>query len=130
MWLDHTAPGEAYEAFVEAWRREIDEAGPSGGFHAHGYDAANLLFAALETAAVEREDGTLVIGRAALREALAAVENYPGLTGLLTCQDESPHAGDCATGEALAIFQLTAAEVDDGNWPPPVVWTAAMAEGE
>ncbi|MCE2473888.1 MAG: branched-chain amino acid ABC transporter substrate-binding protein [Anaerolineae bacterium] len=122
--------GEAYAAFVETWRREIDEAGPSGGFHGHGYDAANLLFSALETVAVEREDGALIIGRAALRQALSEVEDYPGVTGSLTCQDESPHAGDCATGEALAIFQLTAAEVHDGNWPPPVLWTAAMAQAE
>ena len=122
--------GEAYAAFVETWRREIDEAGPSGGFHGHGYDAANLLFSALEMVAVEREDGALIIGRSALRQALSEVEDYPGVTGSLTCQDESPHAGDCATGEALAIFRLTAAEVHDGNWPPPVLWTAAMAQAE
>ena len=61
---------------------------------------------------------------------MSAVEDYDGLTGSLTCQDESPYAGDCATGEALAIFQLGDAEVHDGNWPPPVVWTAGMAEGE
>ena len=113
---------------MESWKREIDEAGPSGGFHAHGFDAANLLFAATEAAATERDDGTLVIGRGALREALAATEYYPGLTGSLTCQDESPHAGDCATGEALAVFQLGASEIHDGNWPPPVVWTMAKAE--
>ena len=50
-------------------------------------------------------------------EAVAAVGNYDGLTGSLTCQDESPQAGDCATGETLAILQLTADEVRDGNWP-------------
>ena len=111
--------GEAYEAFLARWRQEIDEAGPTGGFHAHGYDAANLLLEAVEAVATERDDGTLVIGRGALREALTAVENFAGLTGSLTCQDESPYAGDCATGEALAIFQLSAAEVHDGNWPPP-----------
>lgn len=122
--------GAAYEAFLDIWRRDIDEAGPSNIFHAHAYDAANLLFTALESAAVEREDGALIIGRAALREALSAVEDYPGLTGSLTCQETSPHAGDCATGEALAIFQLTAAEILDGNWPPPVVWTASMAAAE
>ena len=122
--------GEAYEAFVDTWRREIDGAGPTGGFHAHGYDAANLLFDAVAAVAEERADGTLVIGRQALRDALAAVEDYAGLTGSLTCQDESPHAGDCATGEALAILQLTAAEVHDGNWPPAVVWSAAMAHDE
>ena len=122
--------GEAYEAFLHTWRQEIDEAGPTGGFHAHGYDAANLLLDAVEAVATERDDGTLVIGRQALREALAAVENYAGLTGSLTCQEESPYAGDCATGEALAIFQYTGAEINDGNWPPPVVWTAAMASAE
>jgi len=56
------------------------------------------------------------------------VEDYPGLTGSLTCREESPHAGDCATGEALAIFQLGAAEIHEGRWPPPPLWTAAMAE--
>lgn len=122
--------GEAYDAYVETWRREIDEAGPTGGFHAHGYDAANLLLDATEAVAREQADGRLVIGRGALREALSAVEDYAGLTGSLTCLDESPHAGDCATGEALAIFQLGAAEVHEGNWPPPVVWTAGMADGE
>ena len=113
--------GEAYEAFVETWKREIDEAGPSGGFHAHGYDAAHLLLDAAVAVSIERADGTLVIGRGALREALSALEDYAGLTGSLSCQDESPYAGDCATGEALAIFQLGAAEVHEGNWPPPVV---------
>ena len=122
--------GEAYDAFLESWRREIDEAGPSGGFHAHGYDATNLLLDAVESVATERDDGTLMIGREAMRAAIAAVEEYPGLTGSLTCRDESPYAGDCATGEALAILQFTAEEVDAGNWPPPVVWTASMAEGE
>ena len=122
--------GAAYEAFLETWRQEIDEAGPSGSSHAHAFDAANLLFEAVEAVAEEREDGALVIGRGALRDALSATENYAGLTGSLTCQDESPYAGDCATGEALAIFQLTAAEIQDGNWPPPVVWTAAMAKEE
>ena len=122
--------GEAYEAFVDTWRREINEAGPGGGFHAHGYDAANLLLDAVEAVAIEREDGTLIIGRGALREALTAVEDYPGLTGSLTCQDESPYAGDCATGEALAILQYTEEVVRAGDWPPPVVWSMSMGAGE
>lgn len=122
--------GDAHDALVETWKREIDEAGPTSGFYGHGYDAANLLLDAVEAVAQERENGALVIGRAALRDALSAVEDYPGVTGSLTCQDESPHAGDCATGEALAILQLTAAEIHDGSWPPPVVWTASMAAAE
>ena len=55
--------------------------------------------------------------RQAVRDALTAVSGYQGLTGMLTCND----TGDCATGEALGIFEVTQAEVD-GNWPPAVVW--------
>ena len=119
--------GEAYEAFLQRWRDAIDEAGPWGGFHAHAYDAANLLLDAVEAAAQEREDGSLLIGRGDLRAAMVGVDGYPGLTGSLRCQDESPHAGDCATGQALAIFQLTAAEALEGYWPPAVVWTLDQA---
>ncbi len=119
--------GEAYDAFLALWKEEIDEAGPPSGFHAHAYDGANLLMDAVEAVAKEADDGTLIIGRQALRDAMAAVENYDGLTGSLTCQDASPYAGDCATGDALAIFEITAAEVNESNWPPPIVWTPSMA---
>ncbi len=121
--------GDAYDAFIATWREEIDEAGPPSGFHAHAYDGANLLMDAVEAVAEEMDDGTLVIGRQALRDALSSVEAYDGLTGSLTCQATSPYAGDCATGDALAVFSITAAEVTEGNWPPPIVWTPSMASG-
>ncbi|MDE2859707.1 MAG: branched-chain amino acid ABC transporter substrate-binding protein [Chloroflexota bacterium] len=121
--------GDAYDAFLGMWREEIDEAGPPSGFHAHAYDGANLLMDAVEAVAEEMDDGTLVIGRQALRDALSSVEAYDGLTGSLTCQDASPYAGDCATGDALAVFSITEAEVAEGNWPPPIVWTPSMASG-
>lgn len=118
--------GEAYEEFLATWDEEIGGVPPSG-FHAHAYDATNLLLAAVEEVAVEEDDGTLVIGRQALRDALDAVEGYEGLTGILTCQSESPYAGDCATGEALAVFEITEAEVNDDAWPPAVVWDLSMS---
>ncbi|MDE2818908.1 MAG: branched-chain amino acid ABC transporter substrate-binding protein [Chloroflexota bacterium] len=121
--------GDAYDAFLGMWREEIDEAGPPSGFHAHAYDGANLLMDAVEAVAEEMDDGTLVIGRQALRDALSSVEAYDGLTGSLTCQAASPYAGDCATGDALAVFSITEAEVAEGNWPPPIVWTPSMASG-
>jgi len=34
---------------------------PPQAFHAHGYDAVNILFAALEKVAVPGEDGTLYV---------------------------------------------------------------------
>ena len=55
----------------------------------------------------------------AIRDALSAVSGFDGLTGKLTCGP----TGDCATGEALGIYQITDAEVSDGNWPPAVIWT-------
>jgi len=39
-------------------------------FHAHAYDAANILFAALEKVAVVQEDGTIFVPRQALRDAI------------------------------------------------------------
>jgi branched-chain amino acid transport system substrate-binding protein len=118
--------GEAYDEFLALWDEEIGGVPPSG-FHAHAWDATNILLDAIEAVAVETDDGGLLIGRQALRDAINDVEGYEGLTGTLTCQDESPFKGDCATGEALAIFELSEAEVD-GNWPPPITWTPADAE--
>ncbi len=120
--------GEAYQQFLESWD-EIIGGAPPAGFHAHAYDAASLLMNAVEAVAQELDDGTLVIGRQALRDAVSATENMAGLTGNLTCQDESPYAGDCATGEALAVYQITEAQVNEGEdaWPPPVVWDLSMS---
>jgi branched-chain amino acid transport system substrate-binding protein len=114
--------GDEYSAFLETWDEEIGGVPPSG-FHAHAYDATNMLLNAIAEVAVEGDDGSLVIGRQALRDALSATTDYAGLTGTLTCDE----TGDCATGEALAIFQIGQEEVD-GNWPPPVVYTPGMAE--
>ena len=113
--------GEAYDRFLATWEEELGGAPPSG-FHAHAYDAANLIMDAVEAVAEEHDDGSITIGRQALRDAMDAVEGYVGLTGTLTCQDESPYAGDCATGTALAVFGVTEAQVA-GEWPPPVVWS-------
>ena len=117
--------GADYEALLEAWDEEFGGAPPSS-FHAHAYDGINLLMNAIEAVAVEADDGTLLIGRGALREAMNAVEDYPGLTGRLTCLDESPFAGDCGNAESLAVFQITEAVLYDGQWPPPAIWDLSM----
>lgn len=121
--------GEAYAKLLAAWDDEYGGT-PPGGYHAHAYDAANILLEAVASAAVEADDGTLMIGRGAIRDALSATEDYPGLTGILTCKDESPFAGDCATGTALAMFVITEAEVYNDNWPPPIVWNFAAEAGK
>jgi branched-chain amino acid transport system substrate-binding protein len=108
--------GDAYQQFLGKWEAKFGGPPPSG-FHAHAYDATNLLLNAIEQVAVE-DGGTIYVGRQALREALAAVSGFNGLTGTLTCNQY----GDCATGEALAIFELTDAQVSGDVWPPEVVW--------
>ncbi len=79
------------DEFVPAYTEAYGE-GPINVFHAHAYDAANLLMDAIEKVAKQGADGTLLIGRQALRDALYATSGYQGLTGTLTCNEY----GDCA----------------------------------
>lgn len=85
---------------------------PVSIFHAHAYDAANIIFAAIEKAAVQDADGTLHIGRQALRDAMFATANFPGLTGNLTCTP----TGDCADPK-IAVY-----EYHVGEYPPERIW--------
>ncbi len=117
--------GEAYEQVLEQWYEEYGSDPPSG-YHAHAYDATNLLLEALEAVAIIHDDGGLTFGRQAIRDAVAATEEFPGLTGRLTCREDSPFAGDCSPGTALAVFVITEAEVFDDNWPPPLAWNFAV----
>ena len=117
--------GETYEKVLAQWYEEYGSDPPSG-YHAHAYDATNLLLDALASIAEVRDDGSIVFGRQAIRDAIAATEDYPGLTGRLTCREDSPFAGDCSPGTALAVFEITEAEVFDDNWPPPVAWNFAV----
>jgi branched-chain amino acid transport system substrate-binding protein len=85
---------------------------PLSIFHAHAYDAATLVFAALEKVALTDADGTTFIPRTAYREALYASKDIQGLTGPLNCNA----SGDCGA-PILAVYKVTAREVG-----PPVVW--------
>jgi branched-chain amino acid transport system substrate-binding protein len=116
--------GAAYDDFLAKWDAKFGGSPPSG-FHAFAYDATNILLDAIEKVAVVEDDGTLHVGRQALRDAVTATD-ITGLSGKVNCGDktfgELKAHGDCATGEALGIFEITQAELD-GNWPPPVVYT-------
>jgi branched-chain amino acid transport system substrate-binding protein len=65
---------------------------PATNYYPDAYDAAGLLLAAIENVAVQWPDGTLYIGRQALREALYTTKDYPGIAGDLACD----RFGDCA----------------------------------
>ena len=95
--------GARAEAWLETYIETFGEP-PGAGFGPHGYDAARIIMAAIETVAVVDDDGTVHVGKQALRDAIFATDAFDGLTGALSCDDN----GDCATGEALAVFQITA----------------------
>jgi branched-chain amino acid transport system substrate-binding protein len=85
---------------------------PVSIFHAHAFDAANMIFAAIEKVAVQDEDGTLHIPRQALRDAMYATKDFKGLTGNLTCTP----TGDCADPK-IAVYEYHA-----GEYPPERIW--------
>jgi branched-chain amino acid transport system substrate-binding protein len=117
--------GSVYDDFLAKWDTKFGGVPPSG-FHAFAYDGTNILFDAIEQVAVTDTDGTTYIGRQALRDAIKATAGYSGLTGKLDCSDKQfgdfTSKADCATGEALGVFQISEAEVNDGNWPPEVIY--------
>ncbi len=90
--------GPAYDAFVSRYELKHGEPPAVTPYHAHTYDAVNLLLDTIEAVAVQETDGTLHIGRQALRDALYATAGYQGLTGSLTCDEY----GDCG----VARFQV------------------------
>ena len=74
---------------------------PIQSFHAHAYDAGRILLRAIDQVAVLDDDGTLHIGRQALRDAMYATQGFAGITGELTCD----RFGDCA-GQLIQVFRL------------------------
>ncbi|WP_428562770.1 MAG: branched-chain amino acid ABC transporter substrate-binding protein [Solidesulfovibrio sp. DCME] len=84
-------PNAALAALTENYLAKYGEMPPTTYF-ANAYDAAGILFAAITRAAKADGQGNTVIGRQALRDALAATRDYPGVTERLTCD----RFGDCA----------------------------------
>jgi branched-chain amino acid transport system substrate-binding protein len=86
--------GPVIEELVAEYRTRYGES-PSSYAYVYGYDSANLLIDTIEAVAVQEENGTLHIGRQALRDALYATTDFEGVTGRLTCDK----FGDCASAE-------------------------------
>ena len=99
--------GDAMANFLDKYNSTFGE-GPASGFAPHAYDAMNIFFSGIEAVAVVEADGTVYIPRQALRDYLYSLTGFDGLTGTLACDAN----GDCATGEALAVYQISQAMVD------------------
>ncbi|HXP78258.1 MAG TPA: branched-chain amino acid ABC transporter substrate-binding protein [Stellaceae bacterium] len=97
------AQGKGYTAFVEKYTKAYGE-GPVSGFHSNAYDAATLVFMAIQKVAVKDSKGDLYIGRKALRDAAFAVK-FDGISGPIACD---PY-GECAQFKP-AVYQFTNAD--------------------
>jgi len=112
---DFSAFAAGYKGFLEKHMKKFDEK-PLAPFHAHGYDAAMMIFAAVEKVAVKDGDN-LYIGRKALRDALYATKAMKGLTGNITCNQY----GDCADPR-IAVYQQTAENIKKLVNPETPFW--------
>jgi len=88
---DLSFSGQTYVTFKEKYNT-LFGSDPLSVFHAHAFDATNLIFGCIEKVGVASDDGSLSVGRAAMRSCLYATSGYQGITGTLTCNEY----GDCA----------------------------------
>ncbi len=107
---DFSAFGSGYQEFLQKYEQAFGTK-PTAAFHAHAYDAANIIMNAIEKVAVQGPDGKLYIPRQALRDALYATKDYKGLTGNITCDEN----GDCADPK-IAVYQVV--NTDPSTWNP------------
>jgi len=113
---DFSAFAGGYKDFLAKHQKKYGEK-PIAPFHAHAYDAATMVFAAIEKVAVKGKDGSLTIGRKALRDALYATKGLKGLTGTLNCDK----FGDCADPR-IAVYQQTAENIKKLENPQVPFW--------
>jgi branched-chain amino acid transport system substrate-binding protein len=71
------------------------------------YDSMSVLLEAIKKVAKVGSEANLIIGRKALRDALQATSDYPGLTGTITCT---------AWGDCSARLLVGVAQARSGQW--------------
>ena len=111
--------------FIPAYKTEFGSA-PLSAFHAHAYDALNLLAAAIQTVAVQNSDGSLTIPRAALKDAVQSTTDFQGIVTKYSCSD----TGDCATTVTIGVYLAPnlAIEGGTGDGKPIFTETKTLAE--
>jgi branched-chain amino acid transport system substrate-binding protein len=109
--------------FVPAY---VDQFGsnPISVFHAHAYDAMNVLFEAIKSVAVQNDDGSITIGRTALRDAVQATNGYQGIIGEITCTP----LGDCATSVTIGVYEVPEVGFLDPSAKPIFTETKTLDE--
>lgn len=111
---DITGLGSAYDDFVAKHKKKYNEA-PLSVYHAHAYDAFNMIAQTIEKVAQKNADGSLLIGRQALRDEFGKIKDFKGLTGALTCDPN----GDCGAN-IVAVYQIKSGDPKD--FPPKKIY--------
>jgi branched-chain amino acid transport system substrate-binding protein len=102
--------GDFYEAeFKPAYTERTGEEEPTAAFHAHSYDAFNIVAQAIDEVAIEGPDGSTLIPKVELRDAIFATEGYEGITGTLSCNEN----GDCQQTATMAVHQVEGGSVEN-----------------
>lgn len=81
-------------------------------FHAHSFDATNMIFACIEEVGTLDDDNTLHVGRQDMRDCLYATSGFEGITGTLTCDQY----GDCADPK------ITVSVIAEGTTSYEAIW--------
>ncbi|MBA3349342.1 MAG: hypothetical protein H0T12_02190, partial [Actinobacteria bacterium] len=95
---------------------------PASVFHAHAFDATNMVLDAIEEVAVETDDGGLLIPRTQLRDAFFDTSGYKGIIGTLTCDEN----GDCNPTTTIAVNEVT----PSGDFKPSFTITLDLEEAK
>lgn len=102
MYLSGPADVQESSDFTTTYKTAYGEA-PIATYHLQAYDAAMMLFTAIQKVAVPSSSGdnSISIPRKALRDALYAIRGMQGLSGPINCSS----TGDCAHPN-IEIFQV------------------------
>ncbi|MGB1249158.1 MAG: extracellular solute-binding protein [Candidatus Promineifilaceae bacterium] len=95
---------DIYTQFLATYESEYGTE-PTAPFHAHAYDATNMILDAIAAVAQVDADGNMMIGRQALIDQVGSTSGMAGITGTLTCDAN----GDCADAR-IAVNQIQAGE--------------------
>ena len=83
---------------------------PSSAYWASTYDATTILLSAIEANAEVNDAGQLVIDKAGISSSVAALRDYSGLTGSISCDD----FGDCGSQKIVIVHHTDADDVEAG----------------
>ena len=98
------------DEYKGAYRAKYGQA-PLSVWNASAFDAANLIFDVIQRTAIETDDGSVLIPRRTLVDAMRSIDGYSGVSNKMVCKP----SGDCAQAGTIGIFRAPAWPVGSGS---------------